>query len=82
MIVGSPFLVAIIIVVVTYNVIQRIILYRRLRAFPGPFFAKFSKLWLAWGALTGQLNVDYETICDKYGWSLFLLLPPADRGWC
>ncbi|KAI9776189.1 MAG: hypothetical protein M1839_000510 [Geoglossum umbratile] len=63
---NSP-LLAVVIAAVTYIVIQRVVLYRRLRVFPGPFLAKFSKLWLSWGALTGRLNVDYQTICDHYG---------------
>ena len=58
---------AIAIAAVTYLLVQRVILYRRLRAFPCPFLAKFSKLWLSWGAATGQLNVWYQTVCEKYG---------------
>ncbi|KAH0562736.1 hypothetical protein GP486_002599 [Trichoglossum hirsutum] len=63
----SPFLTAALVAAATHLIISRFLLYLRLRSFPGPFFAKFSKFWLAWGAATGKLNADFETLCERYG---------------
>ncbi|KAH0543884.1 hypothetical protein FGG08_001785 [Glutinoglossum americanum] len=61
------FLGTVVVGAVAWLAVQRFAVYWRLRAFPGPFLGKFSKLWVAWGAATRRLNVEYQTLCEKYG---------------
>ncbi|GFG26524.1 pisatin demethylase [Aspergillus udagawae] len=46
---------------------QRFIAWRRLSHIPGPFFASFSNLWLAWHAHRGTLPWAIKDVTDKYG---------------
>jgi hypothetical protein len=39
----------------------------RLRAFPGPFIAAVSKLWIVRGVLNKSLHLDLKQVCEEYG---------------
>jgi len=41
--------------------------WRRLDHIPGPFWASFSNLWLAWHARRGTLPFAIKEATDKYG---------------
>jgi hypothetical protein len=50
-----------------YSLTQRFIAWRRLKHIPGPFWASFSNLWLAWHAYRGTLPWAIKDASDKYG---------------
>lgn len=39
----------------------------RLRAFPGPFVAAMSKLWIVRSVLNKTLHLDLKQVCEEYG---------------
>ena len=41
--------------------------WRRLQHIPGPFWASFSNVWLAWHARRGTLPFAIKDATDKYG---------------
>jgi hypothetical protein len=46
---------------------QRVTVWLRLRHVPGPFWASFSNLWLAWHARRGTLPWAIKEATDRYG---------------
>ncbi|KAH6865703.1 cytochrome P450 [Alternaria rosae] len=55
-------LAAYLISITTYRV-----LFHPLRNVPGPFFARFSKLWLAWHVRKGQSHIYFPKLHARYG---------------
>ncbi|KAI9767075.1 MAG: hypothetical protein M1839_004632 [Geoglossum umbratile] len=47
--------------------VERFLVYRRLRQFKGPRLAAFSKLWLMRCTLKGTMHLDVADVCSKYG---------------
>jgi hypothetical protein len=55
---------------VSYAVITRFILWRRLRHIPGPLIAGWTKLWLLRHVVPGKLCTKLVDICNEYGRSI------------
>ncbi len=50
-----------------YLIATRVATWARLRHIPGPFTARFSKLWLVRRQMTGKLVLDLQDVCKEYG---------------
>ena len=62
------FIIAVIVSLITVAfAVNRIISYRRLRQFKGPFWASISNFWLAKATLDAAVNVKTEEVTRKYG---------------
>lgn len=48
-------------------VINRFLVYRRLRHFKGPWLASFSKLWMMKCTFAGTMHLEVADVCAKYG---------------
>lgn len=60
---------ALLLVTVAYVVVGALVNYSKLRRFPGPPLAGFSKIWLLWQGLNARVHTaQYEAI-QKYGTS-------------
>lgn len=51
--------------------IQSLRSYLRLRQFPGPPVAAWSKLWMMRSTLHGRMHLDVAEACKQYGTSIF-----------
>jgi hypothetical protein len=54
-------------VLALFVVAHRIYVYRRLRAFRGPFFANFSEFWVLRATLAGTLHEESLEVINEYG---------------
>ena len=62
------FIIAVIASLITMAyAVNKIISYRRLRQFKGPFWCSVSGLWLAKATLDAAVNVKTEEVIRKYG---------------
>ncbi|KAI1842663.1 hypothetical protein JX266_011125 [Neoarthrinium moseri] len=59
---------------VTYYIASSFVAWHRFRHIPGPFSAKFSYFWLVKTSASGQSNVRYTALNQKYG-SLVQMAP-------
>jgi len=48
-------------------VVNRFLVYRRLRHFKGPWLASFSKLWMMKCTLAGTMHLEVADVCAQYG---------------
>jgi len=48
-------------------VVNRFLVYRRLRHFKGPWLASFSKLWMMKCTFAGRMHLEVADVCAQYG---------------
>lgn len=60
-------LMNIVLIAIGLYVVSAIRSWWRLRHFDGPFFGKFSYLWMAKAELSYEMNLWYMSLAKKYG---------------
>lgn len=62
-----PTLALIVGVSIVYFLVRKVIQYRSLRDFGGPWSAGWSRLWLLWANGSGKMNIVFTEVNDQYG---------------
>jgi hypothetical protein len=68
-------LLGVFLLIISYHVISSIFAWRRLRGFPGPFFASFSYLWVMRASQTGHIDRILMAEANKHGTTTIRVAP-------